>query len=492
MTREYYKHHVFLSYSRQDTEMMYRVRDGLRAAGLLVWTDDTGLEPGTPSWEAAIQEAIREAGCMVVLLSPDAMDSEWVTRESAFAATWDLRIFPVLVRGNERSAVPLRLTSHQRIDARRDVDAAMRALVASILRHLTVEPLATLHTPPRPVRSRRGLPLWAWLGGAAGAFILCAAVVIGGLALSGAFGGGGDVVEGPGSTPYEIPGRTPDGAPTPEPTHEDQTTPSATPDVGPVTRNADWEPIIRHFNGVQMALVPSGCFLMGSVEDSALELCGTYYGDCEREWFEDEAPQHAVCFDEPYWIDVVEVSNAQYGSSGEWSGSNLPRETVSWFDAVAHCDSRGARLPTEAEWEYAARGPDGLGFPWGDAFDGSLVNYCDSNCRYEWADASSSDGYQNTAPVGSYPGGVSWVGAYDLSGNVWEWVSDWYGPYPSAAQVNPSGPNSGDGRALRGGSLLNHAPAARGTSRDEQNPDFTGNNLGFRCARDVAPADLTP
>ncbi|GIL11577.1 MAG: hypothetical protein BroJett038_02970 [Chloroflexota bacterium] len=90
----------------------------------------------------------------------------------------------------------------------------------------------------------------------------------------------------------------------------------------------------------------------------------------------------------------------------------------------------GGALPTEREWEYAARGPDGLDYPWGDAFDGTWLNFCDKNCVYSWRETSVDDGYAQTAPVGSYVSGASWVGALDMSGNIWEWTSSLYAPLP--------------------------------------------------------------
>ncbi len=249
--------------------------------------------------------------------------------------------------------------------------------------------------------------------------------------------------------------------PTEEAPAEPTETPTSLPlGFEPVTRNADWEPIIQDFDGVEMALVPAGCFMMGSES-----------GDS------DEQPVHEVCFDEPFWIDVYEVTNAQFGSAAsdctEWSSDdNQPRICVNWYDAAAHCESREARLPTEAEWEYAARGPDGLVYPWGNEFVADNVVY-DDNSGGE------------TASGGSQPGGVSWVGAYDLSGNVWEWVADWYGAYPSTAQVNPSGPGSGDYRVFRGGSWHRYGVNVRAANRYWILPGSSYSyRLGFRCARD--------
>jgi formylglycine-generating enzyme required for sulfatase activity len=154
-------------------------------------------------------------------------------------------------------------------------------------------------------------------------------------------------------------------------------------------------------------------------------------------------------------------------------------------------------LPTEAEWEYAARGPSGWVFPWGDSFDGSRLNYCDGDCQYNWKDTAYRDGYATTAPVGSYPAGASWVGALDLAGNVWEWTSSIYAyPYPYRAGDGRENPADLTGkRTLRGGSWNWIAADTRGMSRD----DYAENSqvqyassdwYGFRCVRDFAPGDL--
>jgi formylglycine-generating enzyme required for sulfatase activity len=127
---------------------------------------------------------------------------------------------------------------------------------------------------------------------------------------------------------------------------------------------------------------------------------------------------HPQCFDQPFWIDQYEVTNARYGSAGYFEGDNRPRESVDWFAAAEHCAVRGARLPTEAEWEYAARGPSAWVYPWGNDF-------VDANAVSSWENT-----VRRTAPVGSRPGGASWVGALDISGNVWDWTSTLYAEYP--------------------------------------------------------------
>lgn len=231
-----------------------------------------------------------------------------------------------------------------------------------------------------------------------------------------------------------------------------------------VTRNADWTPYIEEVNGVTMALVPAGCFQMGN--ESTIS-----------------DPVRRVCFQEPFWIDVFEVTNGQFtaflgeaGRAGKWTEPDRPREGITWYEAAAFCELRGARLPTEAEWEYAARGPDALVYPWGNTFVEDNAVYGGNSGSQTWF-------------VGSKPGGVSWTGVYDLSGNVWEWVNDRYASGYRATLpdgvVNPQGPGSliSMGRVRRGGSWgsfdVNFLSAAH---RFGRYPRITDNTYGFRCA----------
>jgi formylglycine-generating enzyme required for sulfatase activity len=283
---------------------------------------------------------------------------------------------------------------------------------------------------------------------------------------------------------------------------EEEVVPAAEEELPAVTANDQWTPVIQEFDGVEMALVPTGCFMMGS-EDGE----------------DNERPIHEQCFDEPFWIDVTEVTNRQFAAflneagnqieggatwfdasasderirqSGQtWSAldgfANHPAAEVTWFGAEAYCEGRRARLPTEAEWEYAARGPDGLTYPWGSSFDGNLANFCDINCANTWRDADINDGYETTSPVGSYPDGASWVGAMDMSGNVWEWVNSIREPYPydgnDGREVDGSGDDSSS-RVMRGGSWDNHPDFLRAAIRDSGIPIDTNLNFAFRCARD--------
>lgn len=233
---------------------------------------------------------------------------------------------------------------------------------------------------------------------------------------------------------------------------------------------------------MEMVMVPAGCFTMGSTDEqisATFQLCESELGtgQCKRSWFEFESPAHQVCFDKPFWIDKIEVTNAQFSAlngqaavASMWIEDDHPREQITWSEANTFCTSRGARLPTEAEWEFAARGPESWIYPWGNEFvaDNSVFLGTFGN---------------QTAEVGSKPGGASWVGALDLSGNVWEWVADWYGPYSAAQQTDPTGPASGVARMVKGGAFV----APGGVQVAGRNTDFAPgvrySFLGFRCAR---------
>ena len=190
--------------------------------------------------------------------------------------------------------------------------------------------------------------------------------------------------------------------------------------------NADWHPYSKLIDGVEMVLVPPGCFMMGSTIGEP-----------------DEQPVEQQCVETAFWIDQNEVSNSvfdQFGGaarqSAVWSESDLPRTNVTWYEAETFCEKRNARLPTEKEWEYVAAGPDSAIYPWGNTFS-------DLNAVY------AGNSGEQPAPVGSHPSGKSWVGAYDMSGNVWEWTSSLDKEYPYQTNDSRDRP-----RCLAGGLLV--------------------------------------
>jgi formylglycine-generating enzyme required for sulfatase activity len=242
-------------------------------------------------------------------------------------------------------------------------------------------------------------------------------------------------------------------------------------------------------DGAAMLWVPAGEFLMGTSE---AEVAAMLKGKSawKAEWFTNEKPQRLVTLD-GYWIYKYEVTVAQYKTfctatkrkmpeQPVWSTEKHPVVNVTWFDAEDYADWAGVRLPTEAEWEKAARGTDGRRYPWGNTWEEERCNnYSDRQ--------DAGGGYQRhrAAPVGSYPTGASPYGVLDLAGNVWEWVADWFASdyYATAPSGNPQGPEKGELRVLRGGSWGSSSATARTTARLADAPDLTyHDDGGFRCA----------
>ena len=198
--------------------------------------------------------------------------------------------------------------------------------------------------------------------------------------------------------------------------------------------------------------------------------------------FEDEAPEHVVRVD-PFELDVHEVTIGAFEASPlslprqpEWNwGRDQPVVNVTWHEADEYCAWAGKRLPTEAEWESAARGADGPLYPWGTTWSLRKAN-----------SGADGDGHEHAAPVGSFPEGASRDGAMDLAGNVWEWVADWYDPaaYASSPRDNPTGPERGSRRVARGGSFLGSSSFnVRATVRRAEKASARREDIGFRCAR---------
>jgi serine/threonine-protein kinase len=360
-----------------------------------------------------------------------------------------------------------------------------------------VEETATAAKPSaEPVAAPfwRRVPWWAW--------VLVVVLLGGGAAIASTFWPRPAAVPtdtpvpavAPTTTPVPTPSETPAILPSPTLTR----TPTPTPTV--IVTDA-WEQ-----DGSTMIYVPEGTFWMGAGENDP-------GGD-------DVRPQHEVYLD-AFWIDQTEVTNAQYGrcvSAGacdppEHHGSltredyyddaefgDYPVLAVTWYQADGYCRWAGKRLPTEAEWEKAARGTDKRLYPWGNEFDGTRLNSCDVNCEAESRNADWDDGHADTAPVGSYPAGASPYGALDMAGNVREWVADWADTtyYSRSPQRNPTGPESGTNRVDRGGAASDTDWSTLVTYRGIDPPEGSFTDIGFRCAISAAelaqptPAPLTP
>jgi formylglycine-generating enzyme required for sulfatase activity len=253
--------------------------------------------------------------------------------------------------------------------------------------------------------------------------------------------------------------------------------------------------------GIDQVWVPAGTFTMGTNAKAIAALTAASPPDWVASEFPSEQPAHEVTLSKGYWIDRDEVTNqafATFVDAGGYTNQSLwspegwewlsgkdaarlplhcqgdvpehPRMCLTWFEAEAYAAWRGGRLPTEAEWEYAARGPESPVYPWGDTFDTDRANVINSVAP---------------KPVGSYPTGVSWVGANDMAGNAMEWVSDWLGVdyYATSPATDPTGPATGTTKVEKGGWWGSNEFVARSAYRHyEDPPEYGDKHIGFRVA----------
>jgi formylglycine-generating enzyme len=241
-------------------------------------------------------------------------------------------------------------------------------------------------------------------------------------------------------------------------------------------------------DGAPMILVPAGPFPMGVPA-----------GD--RDGGRDEYPRHQVDLD-AFYIDKHEVTNGRYRQFVKATGHRIPQHpknqartlwkgdqvseavaerpvvNVDWHDAAAYCAWAGKRLPTEAEWEKAANGTEDRRFPWGNVEPTAKH----LNFNQQWI------GEKTLMPVGSYEAGKSPYGVYDMAGNVWEWVADWYDPayYEKSPAKNPPGPGTGTDKVLRSSGWAVETPLVRIFTRVKSDPLIRNESTGFRCAMDAA------
>jgi formylglycine-generating enzyme required for sulfatase activity len=470
---------VFLSYSRNDLAFVEHLAEDLKAAGLNVWYDLSGLDGGT-RWGREIQNAIQQSQIFVVVLSPNSVESEWVEKEFMYANSLKKKIVPLLFQPCE---TPMWFINLHFIDVQGENYDRHYWI---ILKAMGVKPGEAAGKPPAKSgtnmeeNSARPLPPYrkfkvqpAWIIALAGLVGLSAFAVWGMPALAARLA--------PTTTP--TPTTPAMYTPTPNPTATAKHTllptstpiPTLTPGMGStLTRPAD---------GMAMVHVPSGEFKMGTNNG------GSY-----------EQPVHSVNLD-AYWIDQTEVTNSMYARCvsagtcqapdslqsnfrsnyyGNSQYDNYPVIYVDWNAAHFYCKWAGVRLPTEAEWEKAARSGDERTYPWGNQ---------NPTCSFANFGRGSLGCVGDTSVAGGNPAGASPYGALDMVGNVEEWVADWYDPdyYAISPSTNPQGPASGLGRVLRGGMWGSSESGIRTSSRSWTGPTRSGNGIGFRCADSVTP-----
>ena len=284
---------------------------------------------------------------------------------------------------------------------------------------------------------------------------------------------------------------------------------------------------VEEKTGVPMVFVSGGTFPMGTDVEGMLNECAAFRTGCKESWFTPSSPEHLVTL-APYYIDAFETTNGEFARflnslgtheavcfgqdcydpnfsrlrpPGELEGEAVgygssenatmfPVMGATWFGAAAYCQWRGARLPTEAEWEMAAGwDPENESrtlYPWGDVFDGNIASFCDVNCQENHANSEFDDGWIIEAPVGNYEEGRSQVGVFDMGGNLWEWVADWFSGtyYAESPSENPRGPREGTERVVRGGSWFDSGNFTDTFVRFPIEPEGASNTIGFRCALD--------
>lgn len=469
--------YTFISYAHEDTHFALKLAYHLKRHNLAVRIDQWDVPPEA-DWDKAIERMIRSCDHFLVILSPAAINS-WVVREQwSGAAEAGKTIIPILYQSCK---LPASLQHIPYVDfTTGDYNRALEQLLVYYFPDLDLESgkwprlkLALTGWTRRQFNSLLPL-LWpGWVGPAIVLLLFFFGAIL-----------------------YWQSER--DVAVSPQPRFETLIIvgPTATPLPTPVATR------VRARDNQLMVEVPAGEFLMGGDQDDPTAS-------------DDELPPHWVYLD-TFWIDETEITAGQYRAcveaefcappqtrgvryqqcvedgvcpplevEGDVAPEDiLPVAGVTWEQATTYCTWVGARLPTEAEWEKAARGTDGRRYPWGNNFDGKRLNYCDKNCVADWRDLRTDDGYRYMAPTGSYPAGASPYGVLDMSGNVWEWTADWYdaGTYANSTYRNPAGPDTGRQRVIRGGSWSYHPKSLRITKRHRDTPTTGHENNGFRCA----------
>lgn len=504
---------VFISYSRKDIAFVEQLADDLKIAGFDAWYDLSGLEGGS-RWNEEIERAIKTSQYFVVVLSPDSIDSIWVKEEIYYAFNLKTKIVPLMYRP---CVVPLGLNTVNFINVQeknyqKNYKEILRAL--GLGRSEREEAERTLREAKKEDEKREieeneeksenikpmvGGQIAYWFGG----FIV---LVLGIIFLSS--------LNNPSSTPQPTPERTeiqeiaalvqntaePSATATPKSTSTSANTLTPTPLPTEIT----------DAKGVLMRLIPAGEFTMGFSADDANSFCvnmtthiKNYGSSCQTSDYQHEEPIHKVYLDN-YFVDVFEVSNGEYkkcvlagtclppssenaiGYSKYYDNEfllNYPVLNVTWEMARKYCEWRGARLPTESEWEKSARGIDERIYPWGNSGTGYIYDLSFYSNR---ANVNLNPDFNiPTIPVASNSKGLSPYGLYNMAGNVAEWVSDWYGNkyYSLSPYENPIGPDAGEYKVIRGGSVNDND--IRTTARYFLEPTKFNSGIGFRCAMDA-------
>ena len=450
--------HIFISYSHHDTDYAHILAENLQNMGFEVWIDER-MDYGS-QWPHELQKQLDSCSAFILIMSPRSYASDWVQSELQRAKRKLKPIFPVLLEGDE-PWLSVEATQYFDVRGEKLPDAKFYSAIGRVVSHpeggatqSPVKPRSPAHVPKLRAEVVIGI-----IGAIATLLAAVIPIIWSSLSKNSEPPSAGNVTS-------PSPAILFDETLNPDPTSLiTSAIPSNTPDISDSSEFVDEK-------GVTMRLVSTGEFSMGSES-----------GDS------DEAPVHTVSL-EAYYIDKYEVTNALYKAcviaGACYEPNNIsnyvssqyadhPVVFVDWGMAKSYCEWRSAKLPTEAQWEKAARGTDGRTYPWGEGIDCSKANYL--GCS------------GSTSSVMTYQSGISPYGVYDMAGNVWEWVADWYSEtyYETSATENPTGPDSGTLRVLRSGAWNLGALVVRTSLRNAQPPSVSDNDIGFRCARDVIP-----
>jgi formylglycine-generating enzyme required for sulfatase activity len=454
---------IFISYSHKDKAYVHELQKALQDEGFEVWVDDR-IDYGT-TWPKVLQSHLDDCDAFIVVMTEDSYNSNWVQNEVTRAERKKKPFFALLLKGDtwlSFEALQYEDVRGGKLPEKKFYENLARVVPRKMKEgpDSPSEPIA----PEKPsayknilVKLYKRVPPYFRVIGIIG-FI---AILFWGL--SRMIPGGSGTIPTASPNPISTPTATHALVETPVPSRIADTPILATDTLVPLPLE------ITDPKGVTMRLVPAGNFTMGSnVEDA-------------------EKPPHAVNLD-AFYIDQYEVTNARYRACVDAGACNAPQKTrsstrlsyygdsqfddypvifVDWNMAESYCEWRGAQLPSEAQWEKAARGDDERTYPWGEGIDCNKANY--SKCG------------NDTVKVGSYESGKSPYGIYDLAGNVWEWVDAWYDAYPGNTI---SDPNFGTTyRVMRGGSWGSDESGLRASNRYKDAPDYNYYVVGFRCIR---------
>jgi formylglycine-generating enzyme required for sulfatase activity len=463
--------HIFISYSHQDSEYAHALAANLQGMGFDTWIDER-LDYGS-QWPHELQKQLDTSSAFVLIMSPRSYASEWVQSELQRARRKTKPIFPLLLEGDE-PWLSVESTQYYDVRGEKFPDAKFYSAlgkVASPPEGQSVAPPIDAGKPVKPVQSS-GRPriktevMLAIIGAIATIIAAFVPVIWSNLSQNSSPPPTGTAESGIASTQ---PSSSNDS---------DQFDATAT-FVIPLSGETDVPSEFTDSAGVSMSLVPAGNFIAGSDQG-----------------YENEKPVHTVYLDN-FYIDKYEVTNALYKVCVEAGTCQPPDKTgsftresyygnpqfdtypvvyVDWEKANSYCQWRGMSLPTEAQWEKAARGTDGRTYPWGNNIDQTYANY--------------NNVVGDTTEVGNYESGKSQFGVYDMAGNAWEWVADWYSDtyYLNTPLTNPTGPTTGEYRVLRGGSWHDDKSTVTTSNRGWNQLEYFENvDFGFRCAMDGTP-----